>query len=61
MEEIKITFDDNGDPIVEAHGIKGKSCKEMTAFLEKGLGKVVTDKKTSEFYEKPTNLLKNKI
>ena len=55
MNEIKISFDDKGDPIVEVHGVKGKSCKDLTVFLEKGLGHKTSDKTTSEYFEKPTN------
>jgi hypothetical protein len=54
-QEIVINFDEEGNPIVEAHGIKGTSCKQMTAFIEKGLGKKVGDSNTREFYEKGAN------
>lgn len=55
MDEIKISFDNEGNPIVAVHGVKGKSCKDLTAFLEKGLGTKTSDKTTSEYFEKPTN------
>lgn len=54
-QEIVINFDEEGNPIVEAHGVKGGSCKEMTAFIEKGLGQKVSDTNTREFYEKSAN------
>ena len=57
METITIKFDELGDPQIDVKGIKGKSCKDVTAFLEKGLGKIKEDKLTREFYEKEPNVL----
>ena len=41
--EITVDFDDNGEPIISVHGIKGVSCKDASAFLEKGLGVKTND------------------
>lgn len=59
-QEIVVNFDNEGNPIIEAKGIKGKSCKEVTAFLEKALGQKVSDTNSREFYEKEvlTNYVK---
>jgi hypothetical protein len=58
MGEVIITFND-GESTVETKGIKGKSCKKASEFIEKGLGDKKSDKKTKEFYEKESNT--NKI
>ena len=49
--EIIVSFDDNGEAVITVNGVKGKSCKDVTKFLEKELGEVTSDKKTKEFYE----------
>lgn len=51
MQEIIVTFNENGDPIISAHGIKGKSCIDATKFLEKALGQKQDDIKTNEYYD----------
>jgi len=60
-ETIIVNFDDNGDPIIEAKGIKGASCKDITKFLEKGLGVITSDNKTPEYYERLVNVAKVRI
>jgi hypothetical protein len=52
-EEILVTFDAEGNPSVTVKGVKGKSCKELTAALEKALGSVTEDKHTPEFNMQP--------
>lgn len=49
--EIVVNFDENGETIISVNGVKGKSCKDVTKFLERELGKVVEDKNTKEYYE----------
>ena len=51
MQEIIIDFDEQGNPKITAKGIKGKSCKDVTAFLEKELGEKISDSNTREYYE----------
>lgn len=54
MKEITVTFDgDTGNPTVEVSGIKGKGCKDLTAALEKALGKVTSDVHTNEYAQAP--------
>jgi hypothetical protein len=44
MEMITVTFDENGDPIVDVQGVTGKSCQDITKAVEDALGMV--NKKT---------------
>ena len=51
---IEIVINAKGEVTFEAKGIKGGSCLEETAFLQKALGgdaAVVEQQKTAEFYE----------
>jgi len=48
---VEHTIDDKVTISVE--GVKGKSCKDLTADLEKALGTVKNSTPTKEFYEKP--------
>ena len=59
--EITVEFDDNGEPIISVHGIKGVSCKDASAFLEKGLGIKTNDTKTKEYYEKIVDKTRQRI
>jgi hypothetical protein len=38
--EIHLTFDANDEPVIEVKGAKGKTCKALTAELERALGSV---------------------
>lgn len=55
MGQIIITFLEDGTTETKVEGVKGKSCKDVTAFIEKGLGKKISDKLTPEFYQKEEN------
>jgi hypothetical protein len=50
-EEIIVIVDQSGEPSLEVNGVKGKSCKDFSAALEKALGDVTKDTPTREFYE----------
>jgi len=53
-KEIEIVINAKGEVTFQAKGIKGASCLEETAFLQKALGgdaAVVDQQKTAEFYE----------
>lgn len=53
-EKIIVDFDENGNPTVSVEGVKGRSCKDLTAALEKALGKVTSDKTTAEYTQQPS-------
>lgn len=51
-EIIKVTFDGSGGSTIAVEGVKGSSCKDLTAALEAALGAVVvSDTDTPEMYE----------
>jgi hypothetical protein len=52
METIRIEIFDDGSSQVSVDGVKGKRCEQVTAELEKELGKKTSARKTAEFYEK---------
>jgi hypothetical protein len=51
MPRILITISPTGETIVETSGYRGKGCVEATKQLEKALGIVSSDRKTSEFHQ----------
>lgn len=51
MEQIKIRIK-KGRIKVEVQGVKGRSCKELTADFEKSLN-VISDEPTREYNEQP--------
>jgi hypothetical protein len=51
MKVIKITVAPNGDTKVRTLGFAGRTCKLASAFLEKALGKVTSDKATTHAEE----------
>ena len=52
MQEITITIAVDGKVRVEAKGIKGASCKDLTAEIERALGTVLSSEKTGEYFLK---------
>lgn len=53
-QDIEIVINDKGEVTFTVKGVKGGSCLDETKFLEAALGGdavVVTQEKTSEFYE----------
>lgn len=51
-EEITLTFDDQDNPVIKVTGVKGAGCASLTETLEKKLGTVTKDEKTSEYNER---------
>jgi len=49
---------DNGKVTVTARGVKGKTCTDITASIEKSLGTTSADSKTGEYYQKSDEKLK---
>ena len=50
-EEFEITIGPNGEIQIEVKGAKGKSCVELTAFLEQALGEVKSRDLKPEYYQ----------
>ena len=59
-KEIEIIIDKSGEVKLTVKGAKGKSCLDLSKFLEDGLGEVRERKHTPDFYEKePEIKIKN--
>lgn len=56
MEKITVEISKDGITTVSVTGVKGKRCVELTEELERELGTVDQETKTSEFYEQPLNV-----
>jgi hypothetical protein len=50
-ERIVISFKPSGEVEVKTAGFKGAGCMKASAFIEEALGKTLSMKKTSEYYE----------
>lgn len=48
---IIITISPKGEATVKTEGYAGAGCKEASRFLEKALGKTISEELTSEYYE----------
>lgn len=57
---ITVTISPSGDTTIQVSGIKGKSCKDLTADLEKSLGVTTSDTLTREYHENATTQVTNK-
>lgn len=53
--EVILTIDQNGQVEIEVKGVKGPSCKDLTAGVEKALGKVTSTRKTGDYFQAQTN------
>ena len=49
-KEIIIDIDDEGAVEVHTHGFKGKACMKAAEFIENALGRILSTKKTGEYY-----------
>lgn len=54
MQEHIIEIAKNGAVTITVNGVKGASCKDATAALEKKLGIVTEDALTNDYYEQET-------
>lgn len=61
MEKIIISFGPDGSSTVEVEGVVGKSCQDLTAPLEKVLGKVTDCKKKQSFCQTESVAARQKI
>lgn len=58
--EVLVTVRSDGTVQFEVNGVKGSSCTEVLAEVQKNLGSVVSEEKKSEYYVKPaTSTVKN--
>jgi len=57
-DEVIVTVDTDAGVTVAVNGVKGKRCKEITAQLEKALGKVTESKLTADYYRQEQQRLK---
>ena len=48
MEKIKVTIKKDGSIEYTVHGVKGKLCKAVSAFIDK-MGRVLSTNNTSEY------------
>jgi hypothetical protein len=48
MEKIKVTIKKDGSIEYTVHGVKGKLCKMVSAFIDK-MGRVMDSKNTAEY------------
>lgn len=55
MEKIIIEVPLEGNVKISVDGIKGSACKDLTAAIERALGKVTSDTATKEMHERPVN------
>lgn len=53
-QEMEITIGPDGEVKIEVIGVKGRSCVDVSEFLEEALGDVVEREYTREYYQQPT-------
>lgn len=51
MPEITITINTDGDTELKVNGVKGSGCKQLTAQIEKALGRTTRDTPTAEMHQ----------
>jgi predicted ThiF/HesA family dinucleotide-utilizing enzyme len=51
MAEIIIKVNKAGETTVSVNGVSGPGCRDLTANIEKALGKVSQTENTAEYYE----------
>jgi hypothetical protein len=57
--DVDVTIDEDGNASVEAKGVKGSSCVDLTKALEKALGKTTSRRQKGEYHQKPRQHLKH--
>ena len=55
MQRIKVTINKDATIEYEVSGVKGKSCKDVTKFIDALSSKVVTTRNTHEYFLEPPN------
>jgi len=51
QQQIVVTVSPDGEVQVEAQGVRGAGCQQLTAALEKALGERTADQKKPEYYQ----------
>ena len=51
MAEVIITVSKEGNTSVSVNGVSGQSCKDLSASIEKALGKTTATQLTSDYYQ----------
>ena len=51
---IEVIVSPQGETTVQTKGYSGSDCLQASKFLEQALGIAAADRKTSEFFEQPT-------
>lgn len=52
MQQITVEIASDGSTKIKVDCVQGTACADLTAALEKALGKTVQDTKTKEYYER---------
>jgi len=55
MQRISVTINPDCTIEYEVQGVKGKSCKDVTKFIDALSSKTITTRKTREFFLEPPN------
>lgn len=55
MEQVIITATKEGEVSVKVECVKGSTCMETSAAIEKALGATSSNEQTSEYHERGTN------
>ena len=61
METIKVTINRDGTIEYKVSGVKGKSCADVTKFIDKLSERTIEDTKTNEYYMGNGNPQQNKL
>ena len=52
-QEVEIEITAQGKVIVRTHGIKGSQCVDVAKLFASFIGKIESQQKTAEYYERP--------
>ena len=62
MQRIKVIINRDGTLEYEVSGVKGKSCKDVTKFIDTLSDKTIETKNTGEYYQQGNpNQIQNKL
>lgn len=55
MQQVVVNIDAEGNVQVEAQGVRGAGCQQLTRAIEQAIGQTTGDRKKPEFYQASTN------